>query len=525
MAIAIQTGTPGTPGTDSGGSASVTFTIPSTVPDGALIIAIHCNDFYGYANMVAPTLSFGTPTMNFLGGNDGGANFSHVKVWAFDYPAGASGTARTLTCTETGTHDEDKGLSVYALTGAAAAASCLDGSLVASGSPSASQSSHVFTGVTTAQSGSLLIAHERTSGGAGGVTFTAPGSMLERYDVANFTQFTGATETLAGTGATGTRTFTPSGSVPWVGVLFAIAPAAAGGAPVWLPIGHQQRRAPARALRSRTTAPPLATATPAPQAGQDHRTRTPPPRARARIETPVRAQVNPPYPVTEDAQPRRLRGLPGRRDRAVMPPWPQQAAPVNPDWIPAPRRPRQTPELLRREHIWMPPWPQQAAPAAPLWIPAERRPRPTPILARRDRGAQPPAPDAPWLPPGRRLRPLEVPTRRDRGSAPPAPAAPWLPAERRPRLVPGVRPRHQERLVLPFAAPPVNPTIVLLQPHHRTLMLPVRRRGRVFMVPLVGASPTECKVHRPFTGIVARGATGTVTRPYIGVVEFCTCCT
>jgi hypothetical protein len=66
---------------------------------------------------------------------------------------------------------------------------------------------------------------------------------------------------------------------------------------------------------------------------------------------------------------------------------------------------------------------------------------------------------------------------------------------------------------------------LLLQPHHRTLLLPVRRRTRIWMVPLEGAEPTECRVTRPNTGTVARGATGTVTRPYTGVVEFCTCCT
>ncbi len=226
MAISILSGTPGTPGTDGGGSASVTFSIPSTVPDGSLIVAIHCNDYRDYSNMVAPTLDFGSPTMQSLGGNDGGSLLSHIKVWAFDYPAGATGTARTLTCTETGTHDGDKGLSVFALSGAATAASCLDGTLTATGSPSSSQSPHVLNGVTTGAAGSMLFGHIRTSNGAGGVTFTAPGSMTEQYDVANFTQFTGAVETLAGTGATGTRTFTPTGSVPWVGVLFAIAPAA-----------------------------------------------------------------------------------------------------------------------------------------------------------------------------------------------------------------------------------------------------------------------------------------------------------
>jgi hypothetical protein len=338
VAISIQTGTPGTPGTDGGGSASVTFSIPSTVPDGSLVVAVHCNDFYGLANMAAPVLSGFSPTMNLLGSADGGANLSHIRVWAFDYPAGASGTARTLTCTETGSHDEDKGLSVYALTGAAPAASCLDGSLVATLFPSTSQSTHVLSGVTTSQAGSLLIAHIRTSSGAGGVTYTAPGSMTEQYDVPNFTVFTGATEVLAGAGATGTRTFTPSGSLPWVGVLFAIAPASAGTAPTWIPIQRSRRPAPARTRRSRASQPPLPVAAPSPQAGQERRPRViPAPKARDRSVAPVRPQVNPPYPTNEDAQPRRLRGLLPRRGRIEMPPWPQQTPPVNPDWLAQPR--------------------------------------------------------------------------------------------------------------------------------------------------------------------------------------------
>jgi len=223
-------GTPLT-GTDGGGSASVVVTIPAgTIPDGSLVVAIHCNDSFDITNMVAPVLSSFSPTMNLWGVSDGGLNLSHVKVWAFDYPAGAAASSRTLTCTETGSHGEDKGLSVWWFSGAAAAASALR-ELVASGSPSVAQGTHVLTGLSAAaQSGDFLIGHIRTSNSAGTASFTPPGTMTEQYDISNFTHFTGANETLAASGATGTRTFTPASSVPWVGVLFAIAPAAAGAA-------------------------------------------------------------------------------------------------------------------------------------------------------------------------------------------------------------------------------------------------------------------------------------------------------
>jgi hypothetical protein len=53
--------------------------------------------------------------------------------------------------------------------------------------------------------------------------------MTQQYSVANFTRFHGATESPGATGATGTRTFTPASSVPYVGVTFAILPASGGG--------------------------------------------------------------------------------------------------------------------------------------------------------------------------------------------------------------------------------------------------------------------------------------------------------
>lgn len=527
MAIAPLAGTPIT-GTDSGGTATVSVTIPSgTVPDGSLVVVVHCNDFYAFSNMPAPVLSSFSPTMQFWGGTDGGAGQSHIKVWAFDMPVGAAASSRTISVTETGSHDEDKGLAVWAFSGAAAAASALD--VLVSSSSASSTDPHVLTGLTAAQAGEYLIGHVRTSGGAGGVTYTwSGGSIVEKFDIANFTQFTGAGELLAASGATGTRTADPTGSTPFMGVLFAVLPAAGGGgAPTWIPAQRSRRPAPARPRRARAAQPPLPAPGPAPQAGQERRPRViPAPKARARVETPIRAQVNPPYPTNEDAQPRRLRGLLPRRGRVEMPPWPQQAPPVNPDWIAQPRRPRQVPVVLRREHVWMPPWPVQAAPAAPTWIPGGHRPRPLPAPARRDRMAALPVPAAPlWLPGRPRPRPVEPPAPRDRGAAPPSPQTLWLPAPHRPRPPAPVRPRRQERLVIGVAIAPPNPPIVLLQPHHRWLVLPAVRRAQFFGPPLEGVEPVDCVVHRPATGTVARGSTGTIARPFAGIVEFCTCCT
>jgi hypothetical protein len=54
-----------------------------------------------------------------------------------------------------------------------------------------------------------------------------------------------------------------------------------------------------------------------------------------------------------------------------------------------------------------------------------------------------------------------------------------------------------------------------------------RSPGRVAVLatPLEGVESTECIVHRPDTGTIGRGSAGTVTRPYTGIVEHCSCCT
>lgn len=131
---------------------------------------------------------------------------------------------------------------------------------------------------------------------------------------------------------------------------------------------------------------------------------------RGKLTQTVRPQVNPPYPFVEVVQERRLRGAPVRRGRQFSPTWPQQAAAQAPAFIPD--RPHRTRLLLalRREHTIPPPpadTPVFAArrdrPVFPPWrrsrsgllVPADsvppagaKRDRPPPPFVRRGRGAQ-----------------------------------------------------------------------------------------------------------------------------------------
>jgi hypothetical protein len=489
-------------------------------------VIIHGNDFYAATAMPTPTVGGSTSGVAAISGGsaDAGTNHGHVK--SYTYPVGSAGDL-TVSVTETGSGDEDKCLEVYVLAGADLVTPT-DGAL--GGFNTAATVNHDAPSISPSSANAFLICHTNTGGGSSASSYTPPSGMSEQYDAqVGGISHTGATLQLSSSGATGTKTFTPSGSVEYAAISIAIRTASGATAPTFVPPPARRRQVamPPRPRRIRTTGLPAAATGPIPQAGQDRRTRIPVLRGRDRIVTPVPPQFNPPFPIGELVQPRRPRGLPVRRGRVVSPPWPQQTPPPNPDWIPATRRAQPMLLALRRDRVSTPPWPQQAAAVAPLWIPAERRPRPLLGLPRRDRGANPPlaAPDP--LPRGRRPHPVVPPVRRERltGPVPLATPALPLPTLHRRLVVPAVRLRRHDRLVLPVVAPPLNPPIVLLPPHHRLLLLPVRRRSRVSGFPLVGATPTECKVLRPSTGIVARGSTGTVARPYTGIVEFCTCCT
>jgi hypothetical protein len=87
-----------------------------------------------------------------------------------------------------------------------------------------------------------------------------------------------------------------------------------------------------------------------------------PPRGRAQIATPVRAQVNPPFPFTGVKQPRRLRGLLARRAECFMP-VPAQAVVTASPYPPQPERARLKVLRLFRGRVSAPPLAQDLTPA------------------------------------------------------------------------------------------------------------------------------------------------------------------
>jgi hypothetical protein len=84
------------------------------------------------------------------------------------------------------------------------------------------------------------------------------------------------------------------------------------------------------------------------------RRRVQPPRRSSHIATPVRAQVNPPFPTNGIKQPRRLRGLLARRGE-MFTPVPSQAAVAAPAFPPRPVRSRLKGLRLYRGEMFAPP--------------------------------------------------------------------------------------------------------------------------------------------------------------------------
>jgi hypothetical protein len=152
---------------------------------------------------------------------------------------------------------------------------------------------------------------------------------------------------------------------------------------------------------------------------QGSRRRIVAPRAsRARMTVPVRAQLNPPYPVAEIVQSRRLRGLLPRRARLAQP-VPAQVVVVPPAFVPQPSRAPGRRVLFQRRGRAAVPVPPQQTVVPPVWLPppvrarvrlaALRRSRPTPIPPV---DVPPPAARSarrPWLARLRRSAPARVP--------------------------------------------------------------------------------------------------------------------
>lgn len=226
MAIAIRGGTPLTVITTSN-PISATLTGTRQPQSGDLLLIIHGNDFYALSNMPTPTVGGSTSGVNPVSGGsaDAGTNHGHIK--AYTYVVGSTGDL-TVSVTETGVGDEDKCLDVYVLSGA-------DTSTPTDGAAGtfniSATTTHDAPSVSPSSSDAYLVCHDNSGGGSSASSYTPPSGMTEQYDAqVGGISHTGATLQLSASGATGTKTFTPSGSVEYATVSIAVKSAAAGAA-------------------------------------------------------------------------------------------------------------------------------------------------------------------------------------------------------------------------------------------------------------------------------------------------------
>lgn len=209
MAVGIRGGSPAV----ASGTGVVSLTLTGTRQpqlDDVLYI-IHGNDYYQFSNMSTPTVDGSTSGVAAASGAsaDAGNLFAHIKTYTWVETSG--GTDRTVAAVETGTADEEKVLVVYVLTGVDTAAP-LD-QPGAGNTDSVGSTNHVAPSISPTTA-AFMICHSNDGNGSDGSPFTTPGSMTEQYDgsVIGFMGYVGATEQLASSGATGTRTFTGGNS-------------------------------------------------------------------------------------------------------------------------------------------------------------------------------------------------------------------------------------------------------------------------------------------------------------------------
>jgi hypothetical protein len=223
--IAIRGGTPTTSIVTGTNPITVTLTGTKQPQAGDVLLIIHGNNFYTAAAMPTPTVGGSTTGVTAVtnGSADAGTNLAHIK--SYTYVVGSTGDL-TVSVTETGLGDEEKSLDVYVLSGVDTSTP-VDIAATATGTTATSQ---VAPSVTPTSATPYLICHVNTGGAGVSSTYTPPGSMTETYDtvVAATYEATGAVQQLGGPGATGTRTFTATGSNPYAALSVALTTASAG---------------------------------------------------------------------------------------------------------------------------------------------------------------------------------------------------------------------------------------------------------------------------------------------------------
>jgi hypothetical protein len=206
----------------------VTSESPSATLIGDLVVVLYGNDFYTLANMGVPTAT-GTPTMNAITGTglpaDGGSNLAHtLGYW---YVANTAG-AQTISATETGSHDEEKCLVAYVLSGADTTTP-ID---AAAGNTGSGTTSMVAPAVSPATADAYVVTLTNTGGGGSVASYTTPAPLTEDAEI-HVGGLAGvyAHAQLSVSGSTGTFTFTAASSQPYAAITAAIKTAAAGPAP------------------------------------------------------------------------------------------------------------------------------------------------------------------------------------------------------------------------------------------------------------------------------------------------------
>jgi hypothetical protein len=218
MAVAIRGTTPGT-SSGVGDPTSLTLTGARQPQAGDVLVIIHCNDFYALSNIPTPTVGGSSTGVVAVtnGAADGGTDLAHIK--SFTYVAASTGDL-TVAVDETGSADEEKALIVYVLSGVDTTTP-ID---IAGNSSGTASTSHICPDISPTSSDAFLICHVNTGGPSGNITYTAPGGMTDQYDIniGAVMALGGATQQLSASGATGTRTFTGSGSAPYGSLSIAV---------------------------------------------------------------------------------------------------------------------------------------------------------------------------------------------------------------------------------------------------------------------------------------------------------------
>lgn len=182
--------------------ASATVTLGAGTQDTDYLVCFHFIDFYAASSMLAPT-GTSTGTWQLLATGDAGTNDVHVKVW------GKLAIAGSQTVIVNAVTDACCWNTTYVLRGTYAAAPVDD----AAGSQSSTNSaSHIAPSVTPPSPDALLLCGV-IAGGPG--SYTPPSGMTEDFDTQCSTYAVSSVAELAlsSSGATGTKTFTFTGSV------------------------------------------------------------------------------------------------------------------------------------------------------------------------------------------------------------------------------------------------------------------------------------------------------------------------